>query len=443
MTYNLSLYGNFTRRALFMAFRILAVSFLALGLMAGGMAYAGSETAAPADGAAAAPKSGGSSVSLDELIEMKDKAEDELPGQGLQEGRMGAPAEPQLLDEAQNVGSGKKSKRPHAPNEVDDFSSGAPIDIVEMKYSESDEYIDPNRQNMSKLMWQMGILDLSDNVAIDNYLLINECELYLRFYNNDIEWEKIREATREHLNNNMMKFSTKFEILVPISLNRYNPEKQYFELEEESKMINVRRLDINMNNRRQACNEKGKEIRGYPRNIILTLNRPFSFTRVPVSKALAELYIEEARIQYENVPLKLQNEYYERMAFLRAKVNITSFKEAIQGRHGEMQAVVIGQLDGVEIYADVEKQKLMYRENRKNKSIRQRRKEQAQAESFGAAAPENQPKAEAAKAPDEPEPLKKNMTPFSRKNPNFAEEKPVAPPRGSAISGGSASDMPQ
>lgn len=407
--------------------------------MAGAAQAGSSETAAPAEAAAPAPKE--SAVSLDELIDMKNHAEDELPGQGLQEGRMGAPDAPKILEESQNQG-GKKSPRPKAANEIDDFSSGAPIDIVEMKYSESDEYIDPNRQNMSKLMWQMGILDLSDNVAIDNYLLINECELYLRFYNNDIEWEKIREATREHLNQNMMKFSTKFEILVPISLNRYNPEKQYFELEEESKMINVRRLDINMNNRKQSCNEKGREIRGYPRNIILTLNRPFSFTRVPVSKALAELYIEEARIQYENVPLKLQNEYYERMAFMRAKVNITSFKEAIQGRHGEMQAVVIGQLDGVEIYADVEKQKLMYRENRKNKSIRQRRKEQATAESFGATAPENQPKAEEAKAPAEPEPLKKNMTPFSRRNPNFAEEKPEPAPRGSAISGGSASDIP-
>ena len=375
-----------------MTFRIFAVSFVAATVLLGAQAYAGAgETpAAPAEKAAAPDNS----VSLDELLEMKDSAEDELPGEHLQEGRSAAPAAPKALDGA--TSGGKKSARPRPAAEIDDFGAGAPIDVVTVK-NEKDEYVDPDMRNISKLMWQLGVLDLSDNIAIDNYLLINECDLFLRFFNNDIEWEKIREATREHLNHNMTTFPTKFEILVPIKLDRYNPDKEYFELEESSKMMNVRRLEVRMNQKREVCNEKGREIRGYPRNMILTLNRPFSFTRVPVSKALAELYIEEARLVYENMPLKLQPQFYERIAFMRAKVNITSFREAIQGRQGDMQAVVIGQLEGVEIYADVQKQKLMYREDKKPKSIRQRRRESQEGkpdvESFGVAGEEPAQKA--------------------------------------------------
>ena len=441
MTYNLNLAGVFTKRDFLMTFRIFAISFVAATALLGAQVYAGSETAAPAPAAAPAETAAEpeSSVSLDELLEIKETAEDELPGEGMQEGRAAPPATPKVLD-----GNGtKKSSRPRPASEIDDFGSGAPIDVI-MVREEEDDYIDPDMKNMSKLMWQLGVLDLSDNIAIDNYLLINECELFLRFYNNDIEWEKIREATREHLNNSMTTFPTKFEILVPIKLDRYNPEKQYFELEESSKMINVRRLDVRMNHKREVCNEKGREIRGYPRNMILTLSRPFSFTRVPVGKALAELYIEEARLAYENMPLKLQPQLYERIAFMRAKVNITSFKEAISGRQGEMQAVVIAQLEGVEIYADVQQQKLMYREDKKPKSIRQRRKEQREGqpdvENYGAQSDKTttttQPKQESVND----KPLPKGITPFSKKN--FQEDEPApAANKGSAVSGGSASSV--
>lgn len=438
MAYNLNLAGVFTKRDFLMTFRIFALSFVAAALLAPQVhAGSGTEQAAPAAATAETAAPPESSVSLDELLEIKETAEDDLPGANLQEGRAGAPAPPKVLD-----GAGpKKSSRPRPAAEIDDFGAGAPIDIITVR-EEQDDYIDPDMKNMSKLMWQLGVLDLSDNIAIDNYLMINECELFLRFYNNDIEWEKIRDATREYINNNMTTFPTKFEILVPIKLDRYNPDKQYFELEESSKMINVRRLDVRMNQKRSVCNEKGREIRGYPRNIILTLSRPFSFTRVPVGKALAELYIEEARLAYENLPLKLQPQFYERIAFMRAKVNITSFKEAISGHQGDMQAVVIGQLEGVEIYADVQQQKLMYREDKKPKSIRQRRREQREGksdvENFGAEG-DRQTQAPQPKENVDEKPLPKGVTPFSRKN--FQEGEPDSQQKGSAVSGGSASSV--
>lgn len=296
---------------------------------------------------------------------------------------------------------------------TDTFGSGPPIDVIEMKIVK-DDYIDPNMENMSKLMWALGVPDMSDNTAIDNYLKINECELYMRFFNNDFEWEKIRNATRSYIHQNVGSFPTKFEIMIPIYLDRYNAEKGYFDLTEESKMINLRRLDINMNTRTNICRDKGA-IRGYSRNMILNLNRPFSLTRIPVSRPLAELYLEEARVTFENIPLKLRMAYYERLAYLRVKVRLTSFKEFVLGRHGEQQAVVFGQLDGIEIYADVERQKLMYKEDKQQVSARQRRFEarqgQIRAETFGAETEDEQVAAE----PEENQgPRRLPRTPYSR-----------------------------
>lgn len=268
---------------------------------------------------------------------------------------------------------------------TDTFGAEPPIDVVEMKIT-TDDYIEPSFTNLSKLMWALSVMDLSDNVAIDNYLKINECELYLRFFHNDIEWDKIRNATREYINRNVQSFPVKFEIIVPIYLDRYNSERQYFALTEDSKMTNLRRLDVSMNARTRVCDD-AVELKGYSRNLILNFNRPFTLTRIPVKRQLAELYIEEARTHFENLPPKARMIEYERVAYLRAKVRISSFKEFHEGVRGDIKAAVFAQLDGIEIYADLERQKLLYREDRKQRSARQRRLEMRQeevaAENFG------------------------------------------------------------
>lgn len=287
-----------------------------------------------------------------------------------------------LVAHAQSPGGGisihprKDLPEDDADRLVDEFgTNGSPVDSIDLTKHE-DDYVNPDYNNLSKLMWAMGALSLSDNQAIDNYLLINECELYTRFYHNDLEWEKIREAARQYISSHMSTFPTKFEVIVPIYLGRYDTEKNVFEIKDDSRMINMRRLDLGLNYRNEVCSGISGEIKGYSRNIILTLGRPFSLTRIPVSREIAELYIEEARAEYENMPAKLQMQYYERLAYLRAKIRISSFKEMIAGRQGEPQAVVFGHLDGIEIYADPEKQKLLYREDKQERTPRQRRREQ-------------------------------------------------------------------
>lgn len=283
--------------------------------------------------------------------------------------------------EAESTGTQNESRQSLS----DTFGSEPPIDIVEMKKT-TDEYVEPNFHNLSKLMWALNVMDLSDNEAIDNFLKINECDLFLRFYHNDMEWDKIRNATREYINKNVRSFPVKFEIIVPIYLDRYNAERQYFSLTEESKMTNLRRLDVNMNARERVC-EDAVELKGYSRNLILNFARPFTLTRIPVKRQLAELYIEEARANFENLPPRVRMIQYERVAYLRAKVRVSSFREFISGIRGDVKAVVFAQLDGIEIYADLDRQKPLYREDRKQRPVRQRRQEirdnEPAAENFG------------------------------------------------------------
>jgi hypothetical protein len=101
------------------------------------------------------------------------------------------------------------------------------------------------------------------------------------------------------------------------------------------------------------------EWKSYPKNIILVLIRPFTLKSFPASPELADLYINQTAAGYSRIPLQEGFAMYQRIAFLRLKVHIIQYLETIMFRT-RWRAVVVGQLDGYEIYADHEKFKLLY-----------------------------------------------------------------------------------
>ena len=220
--------------------------------------------------------------------------------------------------------------------------------------SEKDDgYVRPTVPNLSKLYWAIGKMDLNNNVHIDNFLRINECDLYLRFYHNDFEWEQIRDATREHIQSSLAEFPTTFEITNAISVGRYNEDTQAFEILPDSQISGLRRLDFTMNRvvDKGNCGNPGF-IEGYPANMVIIMNRPLTLDSIPVKPQLAKLYIEESKRQFESLPPKYQIKIYERLAYLRLKIRVLQYKETSSSISGDLRAVVFGRLEGYEIYAD-------------------------------------------------------------------------------------------
>ncbi len=260
------------------------------------------------------------------------------------------------------------------------FAQGSDAQIEERVIEDifapqQDEYVPATVENLSKLYWAIGKMDIDDPKLIDYYLLINECKLYLQYYNNDFEWSKIREATRQYILENLDEFPTRIEIMTPLRLGRYNMEKQVFEIAEKYKISGMRRLDFAMNvfGRKETCTKVG-QIYEYPDNLIIILNRPLEMEQVPVKPELAQLYIEDARKQYDNLDLDYQMREYERTAFLRLKVRITQYKNTAHLSGGAIRAVVFGRLEGYEVYADPEKLKPLYIKDIQSRRFRRLRK---------------------------------------------------------------------
>ncbi len=250
-------------------------------------------------------------------------------------------------------------------------SSAEPPIVANVASADQDEYLEPDIHMLSRLYWAIGKFDFNDVEAIDNYLLINECDIYRQFVNNDFEWNRIREATVRFLREGASEFPTKFDFVTQINLERYDVNNALFHIDEESAIENLTRIDLSIRaaHTLRICGKSG-EISGYPANVIVILSRPFNLEKFAVAPELAQMYLDESRQQFSDLPQNLQVSRYERVAYLRLKLNIMQYRNTTRIRGSGERAVVFAQLDGFEIYADPEMMKPLYAENVRDQRFR-------------------------------------------------------------------------
>jgi hypothetical protein len=229
--------------------------------------------------------------------------------------------------------------------------------ILDKETTPTDEYVDPDFENLSHAYWAIGKFLETNNKAVDNFLLINECDLYQKYYYNEFEWAKLRDAARLHIRRNLATFPTTFEILVPIHLGQYDTSKEQFEIMPDSQMSATRRIDALVNSASGGiCGITG-EIDGYPRNIIVVLSRPFALLNLPVKREIANDFIDNA---FEDHNPNQVNKLRMRTAYLRLKIRLSQYKETVYMQQGGLRAVVMATLEGVEVYGDKKRTKLLY-----------------------------------------------------------------------------------
>ncbi|HPF79151.1 MAG TPA: DUF4852 domain-containing protein [Alphaproteobacteria bacterium] len=238
-----------------------------------------------------------------------------------------------------------------------DFAEDEEVTVMEDKYA--GQYVEPTLQNISKLYWKKGALVESNDTAIDNYMLINECDIYEKFYKDDFEWQRIREAGREMLKENKANFSQKFKMVVPIDLGRYDMMRKGFPLINKTAFKDLRRVEIGGNSNRQRVCGVDNIIENYPRNLILILNKPFSYEFVQLDEHVAQAFI--IRRKYEKIvrPKELENKTYDRLAFARIRITFADYQGETRGSDNFPLAVMFGRLDGIDIFEDAGEKRLL------------------------------------------------------------------------------------
>lgn len=258
----------------------------------------------------------------------------------------------------------------------DDFNAGSDIelkfdddegvkselsgnDVTIVKDEHKDAYVQPTLENISRLYWKKNALDIENNTAIDNFLLINECDIYEKFYNDDFEWIRVREAARDLIKEGREKFSHKFKVVVPVDLGRYDETRKGFPLINKTAFNGLRRVEIGGNaTRENICGNDGV-IENYPRNLILILNKPFTFDFIALDEHVAQALIVRHKYQEIDRPRELQNKEFNRLAYARMRITFSEFQGEAKGRDNAQLGVMFGKLDGIDIFEDPLEKRLL------------------------------------------------------------------------------------
>jgi len=222
--------------------------------------------------------------------------------------------------------------------------------VIEDKHAVN--YLSPNIGNLSRLYWKKGALELSNDLAIDNYLFINECQIYNKFYEDEFEWMRVRSAAREMLKDNKDGFAEHFKILIPLDLGRYDMKRKGFPLVNNTAFRDLRRVEVGgANTKQEICGNKfGIDL--YPRNIVLALNKPFNFQFLKLDEHIAQAFVIRRKYEKVEVPGTFAFNKFERPVFARIRVKVNNYNGLTKNKKGQELAVMIGQIDGIDIFED-------------------------------------------------------------------------------------------
>ena len=151
--------------------------------------------------------------------------------------------------------------------------------------------------NLSKLYWRMGVTDISNDDHIDNYVLINDCDVYNDYFSDEFQWKDIRQSIRTHLDKHATKFPRFFEFRQPLQLGEYRVEKQAFDIHQDYAIYDVRHFEVLVPGYELSgiCGRE-RPLEGYPKGMLLDFNRHVRLTELPVPKRKgAGIYLEKNR----------------------------------------------------------------------------------------------------------------------------------------------------
>jgi hypothetical protein len=243
-------------------------------------------------------------------------------------------------------------------------------------------YEKPTRQKFSRLYWSLGMLDIKDDESIDNFLQINECDIYKDYFYNEFEWKNVRESGRMFLTENKNKFPIRFEVVQPLFLGEYNLQSKDFEIMPDYQIKETTRIEIFPNDFADVvCQDDGSgkvsQIKNYPIGIVAEFNRPLNLVSIPVAPDLAKYYIEEKMKYFKNLRSSQQtqeNLYNTRDAYIFMHIKFFAYKDTYTNRDNYTMAEIMAVLEGFEVYADRDKKLLLWTQDFRKKKAKPIRK---------------------------------------------------------------------
>lgn len=167
---------------------------------------------------------------------------------------------------------------------------------------QANDYVMANWRNTLELYFKYDVYGTNNTAAVDTYIHVHECDLYKEFYENDLDWIKIRDSYKEVIQKREQNAPVKFIVPVDVTIERYNKALEAFPLEEKSQMKNVGLLElISRSDYTRRCLMPYVPEAPFYESIYIKTYRPHYLLDVPASPEEAEIIINtQARLFQED-----------------------------------------------------------------------------------------------------------------------------------------------
>ncbi len=204
------------------------------------------------------------------------------------------------------------------------------------------EYVEVNRATLAQLYWRMGAYNVSNDIDVDNFLLLNRCDLYEKHYRDDFEWYKVRTQAQKALEKNASKFPTRFKVVQQAWLGRYSIERQIFKL---GFALNASRFEV-IADEEWPCEDlyRKSHVWKYPHKAIVNFSFPVELDSIYVKPEVAKLYNQ----LYSNVNIYSNRPAYMELSFKVFDAKPVPEHKILKNTPAQISAVV----ERIDFYAD-------------------------------------------------------------------------------------------
>lgn len=217
------------------------------------------------------------------------------------------------------------------------------------KFSRIYDYIPLTYENLIYIYLVLGKKnDRFDDAEIDDFLKLTECNLYNKFYKDDIAWEEIRNAARSKLDRLKNDFPTTIFVAMPFQLDRYELEKGAFMLTPATAFPKSSVLPVRVESgaTNPGCSISFRMDNLFPSDFILTLDVPILLTSLQMSRSQAQALLENKDFQSSD-----------RTLYLKLYITLNKYKGSKSDSIGGSSAhndysYISAKIDAAEVYKD-------------------------------------------------------------------------------------------
>ena len=209
------------------------------------------------------------------------------------------------------------------------------------------KFVFANLYNMSRAYIKLTGVDLADDKLIDDFAIINNCDMYLKFYKDEFNWRQAREAFRKVIQRDLEGYPEHIYLLGNSRLGRYDFDRKAFIFDEK---YTFQRTGLLPAPTRVKCG--ALQIDRIPLNYTFRLTNPITLDAIPLEENKARI-LTRMMEQSNNQQRKIYVAFFVRIN------DFSTIGSATSGM-GQNEATVRATMVSMRFYLDPERKTMIY-----------------------------------------------------------------------------------